>query len=114
MILFSAAAHAESVYQLQAGLSSGLVIVNGGAGTVTPSVSIGIEDGASVWLLQLGGHVGHGEWLIGSQNGTTGCQTVTTTGVGGEARLGDHFAIDARVYASLNGLRESATVIWRF
>ncbi len=166
-ILFSAAAaRAESVYQLQVGLSSGFTGFNGGAYVVNPSIGVGIEDDASVWLLQLGGFVSHGERFTGSHplsDGTIVYETVTQTsvsaslspgyrryltgfesgfaplvefslligaahdtfdfalgnggattlelggsaGVGGEVRFGDHFAINARVYASLIGSRYS-------
>jgi hypothetical protein len=165
LLLSAAAAHAESRYQLQAGLTGGSYIVGTPGSPLSPIVSIGVEDGASVWLLGISGYATRGQYAAGSEtlpDGTLRQHTVeattvtvslepgyrryltdfesgfaplvqgsvqiaaaqgssnspfsssasllglaATAGVGGEARFGDHLAVDARVFARLSGSRRS-------
>jgi hypothetical protein len=165
LLLSAAAAHAESRYQLEAGFVAHPGYSWQTSSILAPTISIGVEDGASVWLLGIAGYAIHGHELtgIGSSNGALAYQldNVTTVsvsltpgyrryltgfesgfapllegsleigvahtsteanpyrltalavagnaGFGGEARIGDHFAIDARVFARLAGSRGSGS-----
>lgn len=165
-LLFSAAAaHAESGYQLEAGVIARPGYSGQASSTLAPTISIGFENGASVWLLGIGGYAirGHQITGVGISSGVVSFQmdNVTTVsvslapgyrryltgfesgfapllegsleigvahssteglayhfnalvvaanaGFGGEARLGDHFAVDARVFARLAGSRGSGS-----
>lgn len=188
LLLSSAAAHAESRYQLQVGVS-GEGFIGSGPFIHGTAFSVGLEDGSSVWLLGVGFNVGHFQavssgqtladgslsyttyqatavsaslmpgyrrYLTGFESGfaplvegrltlgaaythadvaqpfvsSTALSLGTTAGFGGEARFGDHFAVNAVVYAQLGvdrtsgngptlysesfGLGSSATILLRF
>ena len=72
LLLSAAAARADSRTQLQVGVAAGSYFAGAGAYLVSPSVSIGIEDGSAVWLLGIGGYVSHQQIVTGSLQLTDG------------------------------------------